>query len=101
MGPWDTPEVHHGERPDGQHEAGTEVWLQEDEEGRGQSQSQITDGSTDRRTPSCTVDDEAREGQNEQKLAQLGGLEGEKREFESAPRAARGEAEDEDQGDRD
>ena len=50
---------------------------------------------------SGTVDDEAREGENEQELAQLGGLEGEEREFEGAPRAARGEAEDEDQGDRD
>ena len=64
MGPWDTPEVHHGERPDHQHQCGAEVRLQEDKGGR--SQSEPDNGwSVDRRAASGTIDDEAREGQDE------------------------------------
>ena len=53
----------------------------------------------DRGTSPCAVDYEPRKGQDEQKLAELGGLEGEQGKFEGAPRAAGGEAENEHQGD--
>jgi hypothetical protein len=47
----------------------------------------------------CRADDEAGKRQDEQELAQLRWLEAEEGKFEGAPRAARGEAEDEDEGD--
>src|ERR1700742_3192167 len=100
MGPWDSPEVHHGERPDDKHERRAEVRLQENHPRREQSEGQISDGSAHRRARPGAVDDEAGEGQDEQELGQLGGLEGEEREFEGAPRAERGGADDEDQPDR-
>ena len=52
-----------------------------------------------RRAPPGAVDDEPGEGEDEQELAELGGLEAEEGEFEGATRAAGGEAEDEDERD--
>src|SRR3954452_20807253 len=101
MRPADASEVHHGEGGDHKHHRGAEVGLQEDEGGREKAETEVAHGPLDRRAPPGAIDHESGKREHEQELAELRWLEAEEGKFEGAPRAAGGEAEDEDEGDAD
>src|SRR3954454_16570955 len=99
MRPADASEVHHGEGGDHKHHRGAEVGLKEDEGGREKAEAEVAHGPLDGRAPPGAIDHEPGEPKHKQELAELRWLEAEEGKFEGAPRAAGGEAEDEDQRD--
>jgi len=74
--------------------------LQEDESGRDQAERQDPEGLANRRATAGALDHERREGDDEQQLGQLRGLEAEVGKLDPATGAARGGAEHEDEADR-
>ena len=99
--PADAPEVHHGEGDGHEHQGGAEVGLQENERRRSQAEAEVAHRALPRRAPPGAVDHEPGKREHKQELAELRWLEAEEGKFEGAPRAARGEAEDEDERDAD
>ena len=86
---------------DPEHQRGAEVRLQEDERSRCQAEAEVAHRALPLRAAPGAIDDEPGKRKHEQELAELRWLEAEEGKFEGAPRAARGEAEDEDQRDAD
>jgi hypothetical protein len=97
--PGDASEVHDGEGGGPEHQGGAEVGLQEDKRSRCQAEAEVAHRALDLRAASGAVDHEPGKRKHKQELAELRRLEAEEGKFEGAPRAAGGEAEDEDERD--
>ena len=89
-----------GECDDHEHDSRAEVGLQEDESRRSQSQRQDANRLADGRAAAGALDHERRQGDDEQQLGQLGGLEAEVGKLDPAARPSCGRAEEQHQADR-
>ena len=85
---------------DHQHDSRAEVGLKEDQCRRGEAQGQHADGLAGSRAAAGALDHERREGDDQQHLGELRGLEAEVGELDPAAGAARGGPEEQDEADR-